>query len=79
MALARVASMTMGVWFLSQFIVNYMAGYLGTCWGKMPHAQLFGLMTAIGVVAGFTRCLLSRPMNRVVDALENVVGSPGST
>ncbi len=64
---ARIVSMMMGVWFLANFIGNYMTGFLGTFWEKMPHQQFFGLMTAIGVAAGVVLFLISRPMNKILE------------
>jgi POT family proton-dependent oligopeptide transporter len=62
----RMVSMMMGVWFLANFIGNYMTGYLGTFYEKMPKTQFFGLMTAIGVVAGLVLFVISRPLDKIV-------------
>ncbi|MBK6470975.1 MAG: hypothetical protein IPF94_09600 [Betaproteobacteria bacterium] len=48
----RFVSMMMGVWFLSSFVGNYMTGYLGTYYEKMPRLGFFVMLTVIGVVAG---------------------------
>jgi len=63
---ARIVSMMMGVWFLSNFIGNYMSGYLGTFWEKIPHQQFFLLMTAIGLAAGAVLFIIGRPLDKVV-------------
>jgi len=63
---ARMVSMLMGVWFLSNFFGNYLSGYLGSFWEKMPHEQFFLLMVALGAGAGIAMLLLSRPLDRVV-------------
>jgi proton-dependent oligopeptide transporter, POT family len=63
---ARMVSMLMGVWFLANFIGNYLSGYLGTFWETIPHQTFFGLMTALGVGAGLIMLMLSRPMNKIV-------------
>src|SRR5262249_36169499 len=62
----RIVSMMMGVWFLANFIGNYMTGYLGTFWEKMPHTQFFTLLLVIGVVAGAVLFLISRPLDKIV-------------
>ena len=49
---ARMVSMMMGMWFLSNFVGNYLSGFLGTFWEKIPHTSFFMLMTGIGVGAG---------------------------
>ena len=62
----RMVSMMMGVWFLANFIGNYMTGYLGTFYEKMPKTQFFGLMTTIGVVAGIVLFIIGRPLDKIV-------------
>ena len=62
----RIVSMMMGVWFLANFIGNYMTGYLGTFYEKIPHAQFFTLMTAIAVVAGLVLFAIGRPLDKIV-------------
>jgi len=70
---ARIVSMMMGVWFLSNFIGNYMTGYLGTFWEKIPHEQFFLLMTAIGVGAGLVLFVIGRPLDKIVLAHDRQV------
>src|SRR5262249_17942051 len=62
----RIVSMMMGVWFLANFIGNYMTGYLGTYYEKMPKTQFFGLMTTIGVVAGLILFVIGKPLDKIV-------------
>jgi POT family proton-dependent oligopeptide transporter len=63
---ARIVSMMMGVWFLANFIGNYMNGYLGTFYERWPKAQFFTLMTAIAVIAGIVLFILAKPLDRIV-------------
>jgi POT family proton-dependent oligopeptide transporter len=63
---ARIVSMMMGVWFLANFIGNYMNGYLGTFYNKMPKEQFFTLMTVIAVAAGVLLFIIGRPLDKVV-------------
>ena len=63
---ARMVSMLMGVWFLSNFFGNYLTGYLGTFWERMPHERYFVLMTALGVGTGLVMLLIGRSLDRVV-------------
>ncbi len=65
---ARLASMMMGVWFLANFIGNYMTGYLGTYYEKMPHNQFFTLLLVIGIAAGVVLFVIGRPLQRIVGA-----------
>jgi len=65
---ARIVSMMMGVWFLANFIGNYMTGYLGTFYEKMPKSEFFMILTAIGVGAGLILFIMSRPLEKIVAA-----------
>ena len=71
---ARIVSMMMGVWFLANFIGNYMTGYLGTFWEKMPHQQFFTLLLSIGVIAGIILFAISRPLDKIVAAHDRPQG-----
>jgi POT family proton-dependent oligopeptide transporter len=62
----RMVSMLMGVWFLANFFGNYLSGYLGTFWERIPHDQFFYLMTLLGLGVAGLMFVLSRPVNRIV-------------
>jgi POT family proton-dependent oligopeptide transporter len=61
-----MVSMMMGVWFLSNFFGNYLSGFLGTFWEKMPRMSFFVMLTSLGLMAGAAIFALSRPVGRVV-------------
>jgi len=65
---ARMVSMMMGVWFLSSFFGNYLSGYLGTFWTRMPRGQFFLMLTVLGIATGIVIFLISRPIDRIVGA-----------
>ncbi len=65
---ARIVSMMMGVWFLANFIGNYMTGWLGTFYTRIPKNQFFLMLTGIAVIAGLVLFVMSRPMEKVVAA-----------
>ncbi|MDQ6638481.1 MAG: peptide MFS transporter [Pseudomonadota bacterium] len=75
---ARMVSMMMGVWYLSNFVGNYMTGYLGTFYERMPHAQFFVLMACIGGVAGLALFAMNRPLDRIVGAHDRHAGASAS-
>ncbi len=62
----RMVSMLMGVWFLANFLGNYLTGYLGTFWETIPHGQFFLLLSGLGVGAGVIMLVLSRPLDKIV-------------
>ena len=73
---ARLASMMMGVWYLASFFGNYMTGFLGTFYDRMPRQSFFALMTAIGVVTGLILFAMSKPLNRITGAHDRQETAP---
>jgi len=80
---ARMVSMMMGVWYLSSFFGNYLSGFLGTFWEKMPRDLFFLVLTLLGVGAGLAIWAIGRPLNRILrqhdkPVLEAVPAAPVS-
>lgn len=63
---ARMVSMMMGVWFLSSFFGNYLAGYLGTFWEKISKENFFLLMSALPFVAGIAFFAILKPLKGAI-------------
>jgi POT family proton-dependent oligopeptide transporter len=63
---ARIVSMMMGVWFLSSFFGNYLSGYLGTFWEKMPRENFFLLMFSLAFAAGLAFFALLKPLKKAI-------------
>jgi len=63
---ARIVSMMMGVWFLSSFFGNYLSGYLGTFWEKMPKEDFFLLMFGLSFAAGLAFFALLKPLKKAI-------------
>jgi proton-dependent oligopeptide transporter, POT family len=63
---SRMASMMMGVWFLSSFFGNYLSGYLGTFWEKMPREHFFLLMSGLALAAGVAFFTLLKPLKKAI-------------
>ena len=63
---ARIVSMMMGVWFLSSFFGNYLSGYFGTFWEKMPKEHFFLLMSALSFAAGGAFFTLLKPLKKAI-------------
>ncbi len=62
----RIVSMMMGVWFLSSFFGNYLSGYLGTYWERMPRQNFFLLMFGLSFAAGLAFFALLKPLGKAV-------------
>lgn len=73
---ARMVSMMMGVWFMSNFFGNYLSGYLGTFWEVWPRETYFMVLTGMGVGAGVLMFVIARPLQRVVERHDNLTATP---
>lgn len=62
----RMVSMMMGMWFLSSFFGNYLCGYLGTFWEKMPHENFFLMLMSLSCGAGLCMFALLKPLKRAI-------------
>jgi len=63
---AKLASLMMGVNFLSNFAGNYLAGYLGSFWAGMPKTAFFGMVAAISACTSVAIFALSRVLNPIL-------------
>lgn len=66
LAPARMVSMLMGMWFLSSFAGNYMAGYLGTFWEKMSKANFFLILSLLAFGAGLGMLAVLKPLKKAI-------------
>ena len=76
----QIASLLMGVWFLTSFFGNFLAGYLGTFWETMPKQDFFILMAEIAAGAGVVIMLLYpilKPMLKEAP-VPNIAAAQGS-
>lgn len=64
----RIVSMMMGVWFLASFFGNYLSGWLGTLWEKMPKENFFLLMFILSFGAGLAFFALLDPLKKAIGA-----------
>jgi proton-dependent oligopeptide transporter, POT family len=55
-------SMLMGMWFLSNFIGNYLTGYIGTFYEKMPRDVFFVMLGSMALVAGVAIAVLGKSL-----------------
>lgn len=62
----RVVSMMMGTWFISSFLGNYLQGYLGTYWNKMPKSTFFFMLTGLAFSAGAAMLVVMVPLKKAL-------------
>lgn len=63
---AKLVSMMMGMWFVSSFFGNYLAGFLGMFWEKMPKEVYFLMLAALGFGAGLMMLAVLKPLKRAI-------------
>ncbi len=63
---ARMVSMLMGMWFLSSFFGNYLAGFIGSFYSSMPKETFFFLLTGLGIGAGLIFFAANKPLRRAI-------------
>jgi len=66
LAPARVASLMMGVWFISISIGDYLGARLTSFYGALPVPVLFGIVTVFSIVSGLAMFAISRPVTRLM-------------
>ena len=68
---AKVASLMMGVNFLSNFAGNYLAGYLGHFWDGMAKVSYFGMVAGISLATSVALAGLSLVLNPILAVPQN--------
>mmetsp|Transcript_21416 Transcript_21416/g.34645 ORF Transcript_21416/g.34645 Transcript_21416/m.34645 type:complete len:166 (+) Transcript_21416:139-636(+) len=63
----ELASMMMGVWFLSSFLGNYLSGELGALYAYMEAPRFFALMALLAAGVSSVMLASSRPLMHLLD------------
>ena len=63
---AQLVSMLMGMWFLSSFFGNYLSGFLGTYYEKMPRDSFFMMLMILGLLTGAAIFALNKPLKKAI-------------
>jgi POT family proton-dependent oligopeptide transporter len=63
---AHLLSLMMGVWLATNFIGDFLAGYIGTFWSSMSKDSFFLMLAAISAAAGLAIALMHRPLREVL-------------
>jgi len=70
LAPARIAGLTMGVWFLSISVGNFFAGRMASFYESMPLEKLVGYAGTTGVAVGVLLLLISKPVTRLMGGVK---------
>ncbi len=65
LAPARMLSLVMGFWLATNFIGNFLAGWLGSFWSTMSRAGFFLTAAAIAAFAGLAILACTRPLAKI--------------
>ena len=68
LAPARIAGLTMGVWFLALSVGNYLGGRVAALYEGFSLPQLFGAVAVYALVAALLLALLIKPIRRMMRA-----------
>jgi len=63
---ARMVSMLMGMWFLSSFFGNYLAGFIGGFYGTMSKETFFTMLMVMGVSSGLIFFAANKPLSKAI-------------
>jgi POT family proton-dependent oligopeptide transporter len=63
--------MMMGMWFLSSFFGNYMAGFIGSYYEKMGQQDFFMLLVGLSVVAAVLFFVAIKPLSSIMKEAES--------
>jgi POT family proton-dependent oligopeptide transporter len=66
LAPARIAGLTMGVWFLATSVGNYLGGRMGGLYEAFSLPQLFGSVTLFAAASAVVLAFLIRPIRRML-------------
>jgi POT family proton-dependent oligopeptide transporter len=66
----RAAGFTMGIWFLSTSIGNWLAGKAASLYSSMPLPTLFGSVAGFTIAAALVLALLIRPTVRLMSGVK---------
>jgi POT family proton-dependent oligopeptide transporter len=69
LAPARIASLMMGVWFLSTSVGDFIGGRLASVYESFPLPELFGIVAAFCIVVGALLVFLLRPMKTLTSGV----------
>ncbi|MGD9835800.1 MAG: peptide MFS transporter [Piscinibacter sp.] len=66
LAPARIAGLTMGIWFLATSIGSYVGGRVAGLYDTLALTAIFGVLTAVALVACLVMAALVRPLRRAL-------------
>jgi proton-dependent oligopeptide transporter, POT family len=69
LAPARIASLIMGIWFLSLSVGDFIGGRLASVYESFPLPEMFGIVAGFCIVVGVLLVFLLRPMKKLTGGI----------
>ena len=79
LAPARIVSMLVGMWLLSNFVGSYLTGFLGTFWDEMLKEDFFTMLSFLSFAAGLGMFALLKPLKEMMGDKDVPAGSGVNT
>jgi POT family proton-dependent oligopeptide transporter len=70
LAPVRIAGLTMGIWFLSISVGNYLGGRASALYESLPLPTLFGAVAGFAIAAAVVLAVLIRPINKLMGGVK---------
>jgi len=66
LAPAKFATLLMGLWLCNNFFANFLAGFMGELWGKIPPIEFFGIFVGVTVGLALVLVVVVRVIRRLM-------------
>ncbi len=76
LAPSHLASLLMGVWYLSNVMGNYLSGWIGGLAGQLGEFELFLSVAAGTMVAGALLLAISKPLHKMMHGADKIQAEP---
>jgi POT family proton-dependent oligopeptide transporter len=73
----QVLSMMMGFWFITSFVGNTLAGYMGSFWDRMSKPEFFLIVAALPAAASVVIWIFDRPLKPIIESRMKTALTPG--
>jgi hypothetical protein len=68
----------MGMWFMANFLGNYLCGFIGTYWTRMPKTTFFFMLTGLAWTASILMLAVMVPLKKALGPEKNAGGDDPS-
>lgn len=62
----KFATLLMGLWLCNSFFANFLAGFMGELWGKIPPVSFFAIFVGVCLALAVVLWFISKPIRRLM-------------